>query len=76
MIIGVDLYQLSTQRSFLVMFKHMNVGATMAAPKLLAALLLLVLVSLPADGKKLPRIKAGIVHKEHAPIHIVVNKVG
>ena len=48
----------------------------MAAPKLLAALLLLVLVSLPADGKKLPRIKAGIVHKEHAPIHIVVNKVG
>ena len=48
----------------------------MAVSKLLAALLLLVLASPATEAKKVHRVKAGRIHKEHDPVHIVVNKVG
>ena len=48
----------------------------MVSSKFPAALLLLVLASSLVDGKKIARVKAGKVHREHDPVHIVVNKVG
>lgn len=45
----------------------------MAAFRLVAALLLLVL---SVESKKVARVKAGKTYKDHAPVHIVVNKVG
>jgi hypothetical protein len=42
----------------------------------LVAVVMSVIVT-PANGKKkLARVKAGREHKEHDPIHVVVNKVG
>jgi hypothetical protein len=41
-------------------------------------LLLLGILSSPAltDSAKVKRVKAGKVYKEHAAVHLVVNKVG
>ena len=47
----------------------------MAALRLLAALLLLVVLSVDAK-KKVARVKAGKNYNGHEPVHIVVNKVG
>jgi hypothetical protein len=38
--------------------------------------LLLLLLSLTADGARVKRVKAGMKYKEHDAVHIVVNKVG
>jgi hypothetical protein len=38
--------------------------------------LVLLLLSLTADGARVKRVKAGMKYKEHDAVHIVVNKVG
>jgi hypothetical protein len=53
------------------------VKATMAAAfRLTAALLLLQCMIGVVECKKVARVKAGKTYKSHAPVHIVVNKVG
>lgn len=54
-----------------------NGASTMAAAfRLTAALVLLQCMIGVIECKKVARAKAGKAHKNHAPIHIVVNKVG